>query len=272
MKNLHELTSEELNKVQSIELELLIEADRICRKGNIKYNIIAGTLLGAIRHKGFIPWDDDADIAMMRKEYTKFVNACKTELNHEKFYFQDHKETRGYRWGYGKLRRKDTLFLRANQEHMPYPQGIFLDIFPLDFVPDKRFARSIINFRAFFIRKFLWARVGKVADKSLVMRTTYKMMDIIPEKTILGWYDNLIKKLSKTDSNWVRTLMYPAANKTYGYKRKWYENSIELEFENHKLYGMKYYNEYLEFKFGDYMKLPPVEKRKVHPVSKLKVL
>ena len=64
-----------------------------------------------MRHGGFIPWDDDADIALLRDEYEKFRTACETELNHEKYYFQDHTNTPGYRWGYGKLRKKETLFL-----------------------------------------------------------------------------------------------------------------------------------------------------------------
>ena len=111
-----QLDDRQLRQLQMIELEMLVEVDRICKKCGIQYNIIAGTLLGAVRHGGFIPWDDDADVAMLRPEYEKFRKACKTELDTTRFYFQDHRNTRGYRWGYGKLRRKNTLFLRENQE------------------------------------------------------------------------------------------------------------------------------------------------------------
>ena len=131
-----EIDNKTLRKIQMIQLEMLEEVDRICKKCNIHYNIIAGTLLGAVRHGGYIPWDDDADVAMLRKEYEKFRKACKTELDTTRFEFQDDRRTKGYRWGYGKLRRKDTLFLREFQEHMPYFQGIFIDVFPLDAVPD----------------------------------------------------------------------------------------------------------------------------------------
>ena len=168
-----QLDDKSLRTLQLIELELLQEVDRICRKCGIHYNIIAGTLLGAVRHGGFIPWDDDADVAMLRGEYERFREACRTELDTDRFYFQDHTVTPGYRWGYGKLRRKDTLFLREHQEHMPYDQGVFIDVFPLDAVPESRVGRTIVNFDCFLLRKCLWARVGKIADKSGFRRTVY---------------------------------------------------------------------------------------------------
>ena len=90
------LTDIQLRRLQMIELELLQEVDRICSKCNIHYNIIAGTLLGAVRHGGFIPWDDDADVALLRPEYEKFCEACEKELDTDRFYFQDHRNTPGY--------------------------------------------------------------------------------------------------------------------------------------------------------------------------------
>ena len=82
------LDQENLRKLQLIELELLIEFDRICRKNNIRYTLTGGTLLGAVRHGGFIPWDDDADVSMLRREYEKFKKVCEIELD-DKYYFQD---------------------------------------------------------------------------------------------------------------------------------------------------------------------------------------
>ena len=136
------LDQENLRKLQLIELELLVEFDRICRKNNIRYTLTGGTLLGAVRHGGFIPWDDDADVSMLRQEYEKFKKACEIELN-KKYYFQDMQITQGYRWGYGKLRKKDTLFLREYQEHMPYSQGVFIDIFPRDGVPNSCISQAL---------------------------------------------------------------------------------------------------------------------------------
>lgn len=267
-----QIDKETLRKIQMIQVEMLEEVDRICKKCGIHYNIIAGTLLGAVRHGGYIPWDDDADVAMLREEYEKFRKACRTELDTSRFEFQDDRRTKGYRWGYGKLRRKNTLFLREHQEHMPYFQGIFIDIFPLDSVPDNYILRSLKNFECFCVRKLLWSRVGKTADKKIYMRLWFSLLDKIPEKKVRRYYHGMIRRAYGKKTRMVRILMFPAPNSEYGYLRSWYENSQDTMFEGRCFQGIRDYDSYLSFKFGDYMTLPPVEKRKVHPVSDIRLL
>ena len=273
----YELTKEELRQVQMIELELLCEVDRICKKCNIRYTVIAGTLLGAVRHKGFIPWDDDADVALLRPEYEKFREACKTELDKSRFYFQDHRNTKGYRWGYGKLRRKGTCFLRENQELMPYKQGVFIDVFPLDAVSNSYPIRVIQNFQCFVIRKMLWSEVGRFSEKNFLIRKIYAILSRVPIRSVFYHYAKMYKTLNGKDYSrlneavWVRILMYPTPNNSYGYLKKWYNNNMDYLFEGKTLIGIADSDEYLTFKFGDYMKLPPVEKRKIHPVTELKL-
>ena len=104
------LVDETMKKVWAVELELLEQFQRLCERHQLRYYAIGGTLLGAVRHKGFIPWDDDADIGMLREDYEKFRQACERDLDHNRFYFQDHRNTPGYRWGYGKLRRTYTVW------------------------------------------------------------------------------------------------------------------------------------------------------------------
>lgn len=261
-----------LRQVQMIQLEMLVEVDRICQKCGIQYNIIAGTLLGAVRHGGYIPWDDDADVALLRPEYEKFREACKTELDTTRFVFQDYRDTPGYRWGYGKLRRKDTLFLREHQEHMPYMQGVFIDIFPLDNVPDNYAMRCVHNFACFCVRKLLWSEVGKVAHPRPVLRKWYSLLSKVPVSVYFALLRCLEQMGRHRETRMVRTLMFPTANRTYGYARSWYSKSIPIEFEGVKLQGPQEYEEYLSFKFGDYMQLPPVEKRKIHPVTAIELL
>ncbi|GFI46895.1 hypothetical protein IMSAGC019_02215 [Lachnospiraceae bacterium] len=266
------IDSKTLRQIQLIQLEMLLEVDRICKKYSIRYNIIAGTLLGAVRHGGYIPWDDDADVAMLRPEYERFRKACRIDLDIERFYFQDHRNTRGYRWGYGKIRRKHTLFLREHQEHMPYEQGIFIDIFPLDGVPDNYLLRTLKNIQCFCVRKILWAPVGMIEDKKFWKRQIYKLLYTIPDKKVFAYYQKMIRKANQKPSRMVRILMFPTPNNEYGYYRNWYESSVDTLFEGKIFQGIKDYDSYLTFKFGQYMQLPPKEQRKVHSVSKLKVL
>lgn len=266
-----EIDEKSLRKLQLIELEMLIEVDRICRKNGIRYTLTGGTLLGAVRHGGFIPWDDDADISMLRAEYERFRSVCEKELDHERFYFQDMKSTEGYRWGYAKLRRRGTVFLRENQEHMPYEQGVFIDIFPRDGVPDGMIMRKIHKFACFCVRKTLWSAVGRVADTRKFMRTWYEFLYRIAGNRICNIYCSLVKKSNKKNTKLVRALTFPVPNKYDGYLRKGYYESIDMKFENHMFMVNKNYKEWLSQEFGDYMQLPSVEKRKIHPVVKLKL-
>ena len=126
------LSKKDLRNLQLIELEMIVEVDRICRKNHIKYTLDGGTMLGAVRHKGFIPWDDDADIVFTRHEYAKFYRACKRDLDTERFFLQEYRTDPFYRWGYAKLRRIGTEFIRAGQEHMKYRTGVCIDLFPVD--------------------------------------------------------------------------------------------------------------------------------------------
>lgn len=261
-----------LKEIHEIELEMLTEVDRICKKYNIKYTIIGGTLLGAVRHGGFIPWDDDADIAMLRPEYEAFCKICNKEIDEEKFYFQNIDLTDGYRWGYSKLRRKGTVFMRENQEHMEYPQGVFLDIFPIDGTPDNLLFRQIHDFKCFCVRKILWSAVGRYSEKSIFKRIIYKLLYLIPEKQAKKLYRNLILKKNADSTKIVRTLTYPAPKKLHGYYRKWFSETAPIKFEGKIFYGVKDYEGWLSYEFGNYMELPPEGKRKAHPVTELKLL
>lgn len=269
-RNGYQLTPKELRKVQLTQLELIKEVKRICQKCNIHYNMVGGTMLGAIRHHGYIPWDDDADIGFLRKEYEKFREACKTELDTEKYYFQDCRDTAGYRWGYGKLRRKNTEFIRLDQEFMPYGQGIAIDLMPFDNVPDADFAKVVHKFICFLYRKAFWSAVGSRTEKNVFKKKVYELLYLIPEKWLVKSYQRWINhciKLGHTKQ--VRILTFPTPKGVYGYDRKWYTDLQLYEFENCRFPGAKDYDGYLKVKYKNYMDMPPVEKRKVHPISRL---
>lgn len=269
------LSDEQIKKLQKIELEMLVEIDRICKANGIKYTLIGGSLLGAVRHQGFIPWDDDADVAMLREEYDKFVEACKIDLDSSRFYFQDMNTTPGYRWGYGKIRRKGTVFVRSGQEHMQYEQGAFVDIFPGDAVPDNVVLEKLHSFHCFCIRKILWSEVGKVTDKSKIMRCWYTMLSKVPEKVIKIHMNKFILYCNKKykNSEKIRAYLFPVSKYVSGYLREWYTNTEGVLFEGIYLQGSTFRVDYVKCKFGEnYMELPPVEKRKIHPVSNIKLI
>lgn len=274
MKNTQiQLSPEQLHKVQLIELEMLIEVKRICEKKQIHYAITGGTLLGAVRHGGFIPWDDDADVLMLRDDYEHFRAACETELDKERFYFQDHTVTPGYRWGYGKLRRVGTEFVRHGQEHMPYEQGIFIDIFPWDNVPDGKIHRRFHDLQCTVIRKVLWSEAGRVSEKAFLLRTIYRMLAKIPLSLVFARYERLMRKYNAKQTQRVRVLMFPVVNKKrIGRSRHYLEHLSEYTFEGERFTGVFDYEEYLNRRYGDWKTLPPESERKTHPISRLRLL
>lgn len=275
MSNIMMIKGDDFRKLQMLELDLLLELDRVCNANGIKYQIWGGTQLGAVRHKGFIPWDDDADVVMLREEYIKFKK-CIDQLNPEICFFQDHENDPEYRWQYGKLRRTGTKYIRLGQEHVKCKTGVFIDVFPLDDIPKTTIGQMLQDFHCFCLRKIMWSEVGRVTEKGL-MKLLYALLSKIPVDFAfrqVNWY---AKKSKNTSPNKVRTLCYTSIGKLYykhplkeryGMPKRWFLNTEEFEFEGKKLIGLKDYDEYLKFSFGDYMKLPPEEKRTQHaPVS-----
>ncbi len=259
---LHILTDYELHILQKIELEMLIEIDRICRKNDIRYSIDGGTLLGAVRHKGFIPWDDDADVIFLRSEYEKFREACKCDLDSERFFLQDYITDPEYRWGYAKMRRNDTSYIRAGQEDQKFHDGIFLDIFVVDNVPDGWFARRIHHFACFLIRKGLYSEVGKKNEKNPVIRCIYTLMSRISKDTYFRWRNKLAASVAGKKTELISHYMYQYPKRCkYGLPGECFGEMIDMEFDGYTLRGFKKYDLYLSRLYGDYMKMPPESDR-----------
>ncbi|PEM85127.1 LicD family protein [Bacillus wiedmannii] len=267
----HMLSDQELRSLQMVLLEMLLEIDRVCKKNGISYCLSMGTMLGAVRHGGFIPWDDDLDVAMIRPEYEKFREACKRDLDQSRFFYQDHTTDPYYRWGYARIRRKDTEFVRLGQEHMKMRTGIFLDIFPMDSTPDFAPFRGLHSFYCFVLRKFLYAETGRKSSETSVLRAWYTILNKVPHT----WALRRIEKLSmkRKGTKLVRTLAFPIPKgRTFGYLRKWFEDLEDIEFEGYMFPGIKDYDSFLKFQYGDYMQLPPPENRMCcHPASKFRL-
>ncbi|MCM3292249.1 LicD family protein [Paenibacillus sp. MER 180] len=254
------LNDEDLKKLHEEMLQLLIEVDKICKKNNIPYFLAGGTLLGAIRHKGFIPWDDDIDIHMFRKDYEQFCEICKKELNKDRYFLQNQCTDEHYNWVYGKLRLKNTSFIRAGQEHIKQKDGIFIDICPIDNLTSGEYKQKLTTLICKMCRKLLWAQVGKKNAGTVCSRVLFKVLSLIPRTltiTIFNYFSSIYNK---------KETPFLVCHNVAGhiYRREWYDETILVEFEGLKFQAPKGYDDILSSMYGEYMKLPPIEKRKGH--------
>ena len=270
------LTPEENRQMQLLELDMLRELDRVCQANNIPYTIFGGTMLGAVRHKGFIPWDDDADVCMLRQDYERF-RACANQLDPSVCFFQDNTTDPEYRWGYGKLRRTGTSYVRVGQEHLKCKTGVFIDVFPMDDIPRSVFGQVLQDRWCFCLRKILWSEVGKLTEHNPAIRLLYRALSRISPEAVYRRVEKMTCRSRNDSDNRVRCLLFPATGtlyrknslKTrYGMPKSWFLDLEEYEFEGERFFGTRDYDSILKYIYGDYMKLPPEEQRVSHsPVS-----
>ncbi len=274
MRQTYQISDTELKQLQNIELEILIELDRICRKYHIQYSLDGGTLLGAVRHKGFIPWDDDIDVIMLRTEYFKFRKACKRELDKNRFFLQDYRSDPHYRWGYAKIRRNHTELMRPGQEKIKQHSGVYIDLFVADNVPDNYFSRRLHHLFCFFIRKAQYSAIGKDMAKNFFLRSIYHILNAIPRDTVFHMRNWLAAQTNRKPTELIShyTFEYPKRCR-YGLPRKCFDELMEMEFEGRSFYGFKDYHTYLSMHYGDYMALPPEKERVPHlAIKSLKLI
>lgn len=271
------LSPTDFRRLQLAELPMIQELDRVCRANNINYVLVGGSMLGAVRHKGYIPWDDDADIAMLREDYDKFKQHI-NELDPKICFFQDHDTDPDYLWGYGKLRRTGTTYVRVGQEHMKGKTGIFIDIFPMDDIPLSTVGQMLQDFHCFCLRKTLWASVGRYNARG-PLKLCYSLLSHVPADFVYRQLHMYTRNSKNATPNRVRTLLFPASGKLYrknpireryGMPKKWFLERAEYDFEGCRFYGTKEYDEVLTYFYGDYMEPPPVGQREQHaPFSKI---
>lgn len=266
-----EYAPEVLRKLQITELQMLKEVDRICRKYDIKYIIDAGTLLGAVRHGGFIPWDDDVDIRMLRSEYEKFCAVCKEELS-EDFFLQNHETDPGYRWGYARVLKNNTVFLREDHEELKSKNGIFIDIFPSDVLPEKGIGNKLCTCVSWLCRKMLYSELGYRHAPTFLRRLGFAFLNIFPKQWAHNGYNWLASTFRDRNSSLVRCYGWGSREETIGYKKEWLTDIKDIEFEGMLVKAPVKTHEILVHSYGgDYMTPPPKEQRlPKHPASYIK--
>ncbi len=266
-----------MRRLQLEELEILKYFDSFCRENGLRYYIVGGTLIGAVRHKGFIPWDDDIDVSMPREDFDRLLKIAKEKLSKD-YFLQNQKTEKGCYFYYAKLRKNGTYFGEDKFEHLPLHKGIFIDIFPLDYVP----ASSVLQ-KVFF--KLFSCLGGFICSKEKTTEFLYKNMSlpfivtfrllqaILPKRLLMG-FRVLLSKLSNLISN----KQYMASlSGFHGYPKEvcpsgLWGDGVDITFENTVVRAPSEYEKLLCHMFGDFMQLPPEDERVNHSVETEKII
>lgn len=264
---------ENFNILQSRICEIFSSVSEICEKNNLRYFGIGGTCLGAVRHKGFIPWDDDIDIAMPREDYEQFRKIADSELPHN-LRIMDMNNCLHYECLFMKVYDiNSTLIQKGLSDYPDRYTGVYVDIMPLDGLPKNNIKQKIYFTRLAILRRLNWWRrfpkaVGKTRWAKLhIIR--HKILMIFPYNFFSNQYIRIQKKYKFDESE------FTSYGWSYG-ARKWifstkdFEEYEDLPFENTYMRCPKGYDSFLKILFGDYMKLPPKsEQKRKHDVVAL---
>ncbi len=251
--------SSEMKRIWAVGLDMLIKFDQVCKKHNLRYYLFFGTLLGAVRHKGFIPWDDDIDVVMPRKDYMLLMKLAE-EFCYPLFLQTPYTDP-GYYYSYIKLRNSNTTAITEQFRGQKINWGIMLDIYPIDYVDGDN--------------GFDWYReIAKFArDNSNFMRLSNPSPDTETKKRMKEYsgrnpIDNYEKiqeiasryETSPTKHVSVAVLTLHDVSNNYFWAED-FDTTVMAEFENMSFPIPAGYDRVLKILFGEYMKLPPKEQR-----------
>lgn len=259
-----EMTMDELRDVQ---LDILDKVDEFCQANDIKYFLVGGTLIGTIRHSGYIPWDDDVDIGMLRCEYEKFV----TYFNINGYTLLESRTVKDFPYPFGKVAKDNTVIREAN-DLVSSDLGVNIDVFPIDNIPQdikqqKKMINGIRIWRKMLEAKIIDINKNRVWYKNTVLYVVKKILCVISTEYIVSKMVCLARKNELANTTFVGIIVWG-----YGFReivpKLCFESTRRATFEG-KMYQIPCgYHEYLTSVYGDYMKLPDEEKRKSHHVFK----
>ena len=251
----------ELRHLQMVILSIMKDIDALCQRNHIEYYLLGGSAIGAIRHKGFIPWDDDLDIIMNNENYNRFVDICKKELDLSKYFFQE--GLKDWSLYYSKVRLKGTIFNEGYTfTDNPDMQGIFVDIFKMDNVHSNAF---IAKWQYFCAKYYLCYQLATRGEKERIFGMKKKMMFFFsfPLKiaSLRNWIKFQVEKYNGEDTEYYGFFYGRTNIKTAIVKKVLFGKPLRLPFEDTCLCVPEQYHAYLTQMFGDYMTPPPLDKQ-----------
>ncbi|MDT2565986.1 LicD family protein [Enterococcus avium] len=269
---MNDYSIEETNLLHSVGLEIIKEFVKICDEEGLTYYLSGGSLLGAVRHKGYIPWDDDADFTMPREDYEKFL-AIADERFSERLQITNYKTDPNYHYYITRIQDTNTTVIEERIEGENKYTHVSIDIFPLDGTPNGRVARNIHYFRVMFHRAMMSIcykdSIDKERKRNIFEQVLISILLLIPIEKVINPFkekekiDKLMRKYDINKSEKIGCLM--GAYRTKQIVPKYYfGNGAYYDFENLKLRGPEMFDEYLKQMYGEYRKIPSVKNRKIH--------
>lgn len=279
MYNINGVIPSYMPRLQKMECEMLKEFIAICKQYNLKYYAISGTTLGAVRHKGFIPWDDDVDIGMPREDYDTFLQVAQKHLS-DHLFLQTYETEPGCPRYFAKIRNSNTTFIEVSAKPDNRNRGIYIDIFPLDGFPSKKIKQlqCRVNKAVFDVCiNYLYNNFSikrSLTRPDFLKRAATRFLGFVATKTKYRGYD--IQKINRAKEKYFTQFSYSECEYVfsyggvYGMKEKipksYLGEGIEVEFEDLRLVIPEKFHEYLTHFYGDYMRFPAEHKRSVgHP-------
>ena len=253
----------QLEKLRAVLLSLMEEVRDICDKHNIPYEMCSGTFLGAIRHHGFIPWDDDVDLAISRPEFERFVQICKEELDKDKFFLQTWETDPNYCFTFAKIRLQNTRIVEDFSKNTDTHQGIFIDIFPFDRLPEGKMKRKVFLFKNHLIKNMIWTKCGYGTDQHK-KQIRYYIFRILAAPFPVMWLKQKRNRMIQKYNSGRCTETFNADFPQDVTPEEFLLNRAVYSFEGKNFAGPAEYDRYLTVRYGDYMQLPPESERHIH--------